>query len=128
MGELDGSTNFMLRIEGKCLAVSDARTDEELLSRSEALFDTIFANETAIVNCNVELRYSMGTFHLVWDYGTSMVTPARENLKQRYRAEYGPHFSKMETAYWKHLDTLKDVVRVQAQKRFLLENKPYDFF
>lgn len=102
--ELEASTNVLLRMEAKALAMSDATNAAQAGAAKQDWWSIVRSNREELVANNVEL------FYLGWGMG------------------YDPEAEALDQEYWDHtVRGGKTRDTFAAQKQFLKENKPFDF-
>jgi hypothetical protein len=128
--ELGSSTNVILQLEAKAIKLADVDDEKQLAASFTNLFNAIFENRDALVANKVEVLY------LDWDtgdlvsakVGNGFVTDTKELLQQLYNSEYRPKLETMDQEYWsKTVPAGQFLSTFENQKRYLKENKPYDF-
>jgi hypothetical protein len=142
VNELSASTNNVPRLEAKALRLSDicfqySRPDQPpnlrdydplLQNGAEELFDFIFTNFDSIVAENenlAQLDWGLRAFFI----GSGAVTPAREEVARRYRAEWEPRLEALQANYSTSNERFKEQknrLTFERQRRFLQAMAPYD--
>ncbi|HVU09531.1 MAG TPA: hypothetical protein VHG89_13440 [Verrucomicrobiae bacterium] len=128
--ELDTSTNLLMRMEGKAIALADSQNDSELETAFNGLFDIIFANRDVLVANNVELLYlDWGTGDLISEKCSSGISsPTKEKLEHQFNAEYHPKLEAMDQEYEsKTAPAAQFASQFDEQIKYLKADKPYDF-
>jgi curli biogenesis system outer membrane secretion channel CsgG len=129
--ELSTSTNVLLRLEAKALLLADAKPGTNLAESFTNFFGVFFENRDALVANKVEV------LHLDWQIGdlvermggdefaNEKLLEAKESLEHLYYSEYRPKIEAMDQEY---RDKTVFLSTFDKQKRYLKENRPYDFF
>ena len=134
--ELDASTNILLRLESKALALADADDEEKLAISFTNLFNCIFENRDALVANPVEVLYlDWGTGALVdAKTGNGIATDTKESLNDLFHHDYWSRLEAMDREYWNKTTPVlaaqifnPDKQVFEQQKQYLKENKSYDF-
>jgi hypothetical protein len=130
IGELNVSTNLLLRMEANAFALADATNDGEMAVCFTNFFDTIFANRDALVASKVELLYlNWGAGRLVEaGTGTGIATKTGDSLSQLFFADYRPRIEAMDQEYrHKTIPAAQTSSSFEKQKQFLAGSTSYDF-
>jgi Ca2+-binding EF-hand superfamily protein len=129
--ELGASSNVFWQLEAKAFQLADANDEQQMAASFTNLFDTIFKNQDALVNNNVEVLYlDWGTGDLVSaEMGNGIATDTRQSLNHLFYSEYWPKLQAMDQEYWnKTMARGQEGEAFEKQKQYLKENRPYDFF
>ena len=133
---LDASTNVLLKLEGKALALADVDSENKMAAAFTNLFNNIFENRDTLVANNVEVLYlNWGADDLVSaKTGGGIVTNTKESLNHLYYSEYRSRLEAMDQEYWHKTSSalVEQLLRpnettFEQQKQYLKEDKPYDF-
>ena len=129
--ELKTSTNALLQLEAKALALADADSELKTAEAFTNLFNCFFESRDALVANPVEVLYlNWGVDDLVSaKTSNGIVTDTRESLQHLFNSEYRPKLEAMGQEYRsKTAPAGQDLSVFGKQKQYLMENKPYDFF
>ena len=129
--ELGASSNVFLQLEARALQVTDADDEKEMAMAFTNLFDGLFANRDVLVANNVEILYlSWQTEALVsTKTGNGIASDTKESLNHLFYSEYWPKLQAMDQEYWsKTVPAGQFGSAFEKQKKYLKENRPYDFF
>lgn len=130
IGELDASTNVLLQLEGKSLALADADNESKMAVSFTNLFNCMFENRDALVANPAEVLYLYwGVDDLVRAKTSSgIVTDIGDSLNHLFYSEYRPKLGAMDQEYQqKTVPAGQFLSTFEKQKRYLKENKPYEF-
>jgi len=128
---LNDSTNILLQMEGRALAVIDAKDDSQLELAFNGLMEDISSNREELVENNVDL------FYLDWRVGDLLfpsgesytLTPALDRLENQCRTNFFPKLEAMDQEYRaKTVPAGQFRSFFEKQKQYLKENRPFDFF
>jgi len=130
--EIARSTNVIVQLEGKFLALADAVTAKDALPGFEDAFGAILQNRGVIVSNNVDIvHFDWHLSQLVSSAGGSRVTPEKKILERRYHSEIRPQLTAMceehREAARQLAITRENAMAFEQQKRFLAELTAFEF-
>ncbi len=131
LADLERSTNFVQRIEGRMLALADAASVEAAAPAVEEVVGLIREHRGQIVSNAVDLLdadWHLG--ELIGNLGGSVSSPKKVQLQQRFRSEWRPEFQSIRDEHGRYARQL-NLERVkpasfERQKKFLAEPAPFD--
>ena len=129
--ELNASSNVLLQLEAKAVQLADAADEKSMATSFTNLFNNILENRDTLVANNVEVLYlDWGTGDLVSaKTGNGVASDIKDSLQHLFYSEYSPKLGAMDREYWAKTVPAGQFLSVfEKQKRYLKENKPYDFF
>jgi hypothetical protein len=129
--ELNASSNVLLQLEAKAVQLADAADEKSMTTSFTNFFNSILENREVLVTNNVEVLYlDWGTGDLVSaKTGNGVASDIKESLQHLFYSEYSPKLGAMDREYWaKTVPAGQFLSAFEKQKRYLKENKPYDFF
>jgi hypothetical protein len=128
--ELNTSTNVLWQLEARAIALADADNDVKLAEAFTDFFNRMMESRDALVANKVEVLYlNWGTGDLVRAKTSNGITSdTRELLEHRFYSEYYPRLNAMDQEYWNTTVPAGQLASAfQSQKKYLQENKPYNF-
>ena len=128
--ELAASTNVLLQLEARALALAEVHDDLQLAQSFTNLFEAMLTNRETLVANGVDiLSGNWGVQTLVTaKTGTLVATPLRDSLLHLYISRYQPELSRMAQEYRdKTVPARKTQTGFARQKQYLEQNEPYDF-
>jgi len=118
--ELDASTNVLLQLEGKALALADAGSESDIAGTFTNFFDFIFSNHDSLLLVGADGLVSAKTGN--WAGG--------DELNRLFYTTYNPKLETMNQEYWNTISqgatSKSDLTAFEKQKEYLKDNKPFD--
>ena len=128
--ELAASTNVLLQLEARALALAEVHDDSQLAQSFTNLFEAMLTNRETLVANGVDiLSGNWGVQALVSaKTGTVVTTPLRDSLLHLYISRYQPELSRMEQEYRdKTVLARKTQSGFARQIQYLEQNESFDF-
>jgi len=117
--ELDDSTNVLLQLEGKAIALADAESENDMAVKFTNFFDFVFSNSDSLVLVGADMLVSTKTANWIDE----------DELSRLFYTTYARKLETMNRDYWnttlQGITSKSDFPAFEKQKQYLKDNTPF---